>query len=154
LERAKKFSRKIKDISEIISEKGDLPKAIGQGERITYQPSCHLQYVMKVKDAPASLVKRVSDVEYIELPNKQLCCGSAGIYNLVQPDLANDILNKKMKNVEETKSSVLITANPGCYLQMKLGVHREGKEHVIKVKHVVDYLVESIERAEAKGNKS
>ncbi|MFC0274387.1 (Fe-S)-binding protein [Metabacillus herbersteinensis] len=149
LERAKRFSEKIRDISEIVHEKGDLPKTIGKGERVTYQPSCHLQYVMKVKDAPAKLVKRIQDVEYVELPEKKFCCGSAGIYNLLQPELANQILDKKMKKVKETEAAVLITANPGCFLQMKLGIHKEGMEKVIEAKHVVDYLVESIERAES-----
>jgi glycolate oxidase iron-sulfur subunit len=148
LERAKRFSEKIRDISEIVLEKGDLPKSIGKGERITYQPSCHLQYVMKVKDAPAKLVKRIQDVEYVELPEKKFCCGSAGIYNLLQPELANQILDKKMNKVKETEAAVLITANPGCFLQMKMGIHKEGMENAIEAKHVVDYLVESIERAE------
>lgn len=148
LPRAKAFSAKIRDISELIHEKGELPETVGRGERVTYQPSCHLQYVMKVKDAPAQLVKKVPETEYVELADKKLCCGSAGIYNLLQPKLANDILDKKMKNVQETDSAVLLTANPGCYLQMKLGIHKEGMEEQIEAKHVVDYLVESIERAE------
>jgi glycolate oxidase iron-sulfur subunit len=148
LERAKGFSGKIRDISEIIHEKGELPKTVGKGERVTYQPSCHLQYVMKVKDAPAKLVKRVSEAEYVELPDKKFCCGSAGIYNLLQPDLANEILDKKMEKVKETDSAILITANPGCFLQMKLGIYKEGMEEVIEAKHVVDYMIESIERAE------
>lgn len=67
---------------------------------------------------------------------------------MLQPHLANEILDKKMEKVKQTDTAVLITANPGCYLQMKLGVQREGMEDVIETKHVVDYLVESIERAE------
>ncbi|MCM3707518.1 MULTISPECIES: (Fe-S)-binding protein [Cytobacillus] len=149
LERAKSFSEKIRDISEIIYEKGEMPAAAGRGERVTYQPSCHLQYVMKVKDAPAKLVKQVPNSEYVDLPEKKYCCGSAGIYNLLQPKLANEILDKKMTRVKETESAVLITANPGCFLQMKLGVHREGMEKQIQTLHVVDYLMESIERAES-----
>ncbi|WP_053362992.1 (Fe-S)-binding protein [Bacillus sp. FJAT-27251] len=149
LERAKGFSGKIRDISEIIHEKGELPEMAGRGERVTYQPSCHLQYVMKVKDAPAGLVKKVTGAEYVNLPEKKYCCGSAGIYNMLQPELANEILDKKMEKVKETDCAVLVTANPGCYLQMKLGIHREGMEKAIETKHVVDYLVESIERAEA-----
>lgn len=150
LERAKSFSSKIRDISEIIYEKGEMPETAGRGERVTYQPSCHLQYVMKVKDAPARLLKQVLNSEYVDLPEKKYCCGSAGIYNLLQPKLANEILDKKMSKVKETESAVLITANPGCYLQMKLGVYREGMENQIETKHVVDYLMESIERAETK----
>ncbi|MDF2035845.1 (Fe-S)-binding protein [Cytobacillus oceanisediminis] len=149
LERAKAFSSKIRDISEIIYEKGQMPETAGRGERVTYQPSCHLQYVMKVKDAPAKLVKEIPNSEYVDLPEKKYCCGSAGIYNLLQPKLANEILDKKMSRVKETESAVLITANPGCFLQMKLGVHREGMEDQIETKHVADYLMESIERAES-----
>ncbi|RBP96552.1 glycolate oxidase iron-sulfur subunit [Cytobacillus firmus] len=152
LERAKAFSAKIRDISEIIYEKGEMPVTAGRGERVTYQPSCHLQYVMKVKDAPAKLVKGIPNSEYVDLPEKKYCCGSAGIYNLLQPNLANEILDKKMSRVKETESAVLITANPGCYLQMKLGVYREGMEDQIETKHVADYLMESIERAESAGN--
>lgn len=151
LERAKVFSAKIRDISEIIYEKGEMPETAGRGERVTYQPSCHLQYVMKVKDAPAKLVKEIPNSEYVDLPEKKYCCGSAGIYNLLQPKLANEILDKKMSRVKETESAVLITANPGCFLQMKLGVHREGMEDQIETKHVADYLMESIERAESAG---
>jgi glycolate oxidase iron-sulfur subunit len=152
LDRAKNFSSKIRDISEIIHEKGELPEMAGRGERVTYQPSCHLQYVMKVKDAPAKLVKSIPNAEYVDLPEKKYCCGSAGIYNMLQPNLANEILDKKMEKVKETNSAVLVTANPGCYLQMKLGVHREGMENAIETKHVVDYLVESIDRVQAQNN--
>ncbi|KKK38476.1 hypothetical protein WQ57_07660 [Mesobacillus campisalis] len=152
LERAKVFSSKIRDISEIVHEKGELPETSGKGERVTYQPSCHLQYVMKVKDAPVKLVKTIPNTEYMELPDKKYCCGSAGIYNILQPDLANKILDQKMEKVKQTDSAVLITSNPGCYLQMKLGLHREGMEAEIETKHVVDYLVESIERAEKQGH--
>lgn len=150
LERAKKFSAKIKDISEIIEEQGELPKTAGRGERVTYQPSCHLQYVMKVKDAPTKLLKRIPDAQFVDLPNSKLCCGSAGIYNMLQPELANNILDKKMGHVKSTDSAVLITANPGCYLQMKMGLNKEGMEEAIEAKHIVDYLVESIDRAENK----
>ncbi|MDQ0216942.1 heterodisulfide reductase-related iron-sulfur binding cluster [Peribacillus cavernae] len=65
-----------------------------------------------MKDAPAKLVKGVPNAEYVELSDKKYCCGSAGIYNLLQPELANEILDKKMKNVKKTDSGVLITANP------------------------------------------
>ncbi len=148
LARAQAFAEKIRDISEIIYEKGELPVGVGKGERVTYQPSCHLQYVMKVKDAPAKLMKQIPKTEYVDLPQKKYCCGSAGIYNLLQPKLANDILDKKMNNVKDTNSSILVTANPGCYLQMKLGIYKEGMENQIEAMHVVDYLVEAIERVE------
>ncbi|MBD1380919.1 (Fe-S)-binding protein [Metabacillus arenae] len=150
LPRAKKFSSKVRDISEVILEKGSLPQGVGEGERVTYQPSCHLQYVMKVKDAPTKLLKTLSDSTFVNLPDSKLCCGSAGIYNLLQPELANDILDKKMEQVNQMKPDVLITANPGCFLQMKSGIYKNKKEETIKPLHIVDYLMESINRAEQK----
>lgn len=142
--RAEKFSAKVKDISEVIVESGKLPESKGQGERITYQPSCHLQYVMKVKDAPKKLLKMVQNSEYVELPQSKLCCGSAGIYNMLQPEMANDILDKKMNHVKSTQSSVIITANPGCLLQLKAGIEREGLQESMQAVHIVDYLFERI----------
>ncbi|MEK3989848.1 (Fe-S)-binding protein [Robertmurraya sp. FSL R5-0851] len=152
LPRAREFSRKVRDISEVILEKGSLPKAVGRGERVTYQPSCHLQYVMKVKDAPTKLLKSVSESEYVDLPGSKHCCGSAGIYNLLQPQLAGDILVRKMEKVNQTNPAVLITTNPGCYLQMKSGIYKDKKEDTIRPLHIVDYLLESIECAEKTNN--
>ncbi|MDQ0338184.1 glycolate oxidase iron-sulfur subunit [Caldalkalibacillus uzonensis] len=148
LERARAFCHKIRDISEVIVEQGTLPKAVGNGETVTYQPSCHLQYVMQVKRAPEQLLSRVANLHYRPLPESNLCCGSAGIYNLLQPKMAGDILHKKMGYVKETSAHVIITANPGCLLQMKAGVHSEGLQNSVKVVHIVDLLAESVERAE------
>lgn len=150
LPRAQAFSAKVCDISELIVKKGSLPNADGEGERVTYQPSCHLQYVMGVKDAPKQLLKNVSNTHYVELPGAKFCCGSAGIYNLLQPGLANDILDKKMEYVRETQSDVLITANPGCFLQMKAGLARSNQERSVRPFHIVDYLTESINKKEGK----
>src|SRR5699024_8108542 len=153
LSRAKKFTSKIRDISEIISEKGSLPETVGAGEKVTYQPSCHLQYVMAVKKAPTQLLKEVPNSNYVELAGSKFCCGSAGIYNMLQPELANRILDKKMDDVKKITPSILITANPGCFLQMKAGIHREKKEKSIRSLHIVDYLIESIDRADEKRDK-
>lgn len=147
LDRASKFSNKVRDISEIVLQRGLLPIAVGVGERVTYQPSCHLQYVMKVKDAPQKLLKGISNIQFVELPQAKLCCGSAGIYNMLQPCLANDILDSKMEHLKGTQSNIVITANPGCLLQLKAGVQREGLENKVKVLHIVDYLVETMDRA-------
>jgi glycolate oxidase iron-sulfur subunit len=149
---AEKFSDKIRDISEVLDPSE--MDAVGNGERITYQPSCHLQYVMSVKDAPKKLLKGVANTEYAELPEAKLCCGSAGIYNLLQPELASDILDKKMNHVQAIRPDIIITANPGCLLQMKIGIQRAGLQGQVKAMHIVDYLTETMERAEKEGVKS
>ena len=148
LDRAKRFSAKIRDVSEIVVKEGEIPDSLGTGERVTYQPSCHLQYVMSVKDAPKKLLKSIGNTNYVELPESKLCCGSAGIYNMMQPDMANDILDKKMGHAKSTQSDVIITANPGCLLQMKVGIERSGLQEKMKTMHIVDYLMEGIRRAE------
>jgi len=146
LPRARKFCQKVKDVSEVAVQKGTVPQAAGQGERITYQPSCHLQYVMGVKDAPKKLLRSVADAQYVELPEAGYCCGSAGIYNLLQEQMANDILDKKMGNVAKTRANVIVTANPGCLLQMKMGIERAGMKGSVEAVHIVDYMVEAMER--------
>jgi glycolate oxidase iron-sulfur subunit len=149
---AESFSDKIRDISEVLDPSE--MDAVGNGERITYQPSCHLQYVMSVKDAPKKLLKGVANTEYAELPEAKLCCGSAGIYNLLQPELASDILDKKMNQVQSIRPDIIITANPGCLLQMKIGIQRAGLQGKVKVMHIVDYLTETMDLAEKEGVKS
>lgn len=147
LPRAKRFSSTIRDVSEIIVQKGSLSEIAGAGERVTYQPSCHLQYAMSVKDAPIKLLKAVQNADYVELPESKFCCGSAGIYNMLQPRMANDILDKKMNRVQSTRSDIIITANPGCLLQMKMGIERAGLQSTMEAMHIVDYLMEGMNRS-------
>ncbi|WP_405080326.1 (Fe-S)-binding protein [Paenibacillus chitinolyticus] len=109
--------------------------------RITYQDSCHLRNVMRSSDAPRKLMRQVAGVEYVEMFEADRCCGSAGIYNLTQPDMANQILDHKMVHANATDAGYLLTSNPGCLLQMKLGNERHG-DGSMKVMHVVDFLHE------------
>ena len=95
--------------------------------RVTYQDSCHLKNVMKGGSAPRQLLKSMPQVDYVEMQDAGSCCGSAGIYNLTQPDMANQILEHKMVNVKQTEAHVLLTSNPGCLLQMKLGIDQHDR---------------------------
>nr|WP_256123902.1 (Fe-S)-binding protein [Paenibacillus chitinolyticus] len=111
--------------------------------RITYQDSCHLRNVMRSSDAPRKLMRQVAGVEYVEMFEADRCCGSAGIYNLTQPEMANQILDHKMVHANATDARYLLTSNPGCLLQMKLGNERHG-DGSMKVMHVVDFLHERL----------
>ncbi|MFC9778915.1 (Fe-S)-binding protein [Paenibacillus chitinolyticus] len=111
--------------------------------RITYQDSCHLRNVMRSSDAPRKLMRQVAGVEYVEMFEADRCCGSAGIYNLTQPEMANQILDHKMVHANATEARYLLTSNPGCLLQMKLGNERHG-DGSMKVMHVVDFLHERL----------
>lgn len=138
------FSSRVMDISDLLVRHGRLPRflepvAAGKEEvRITYQDSCHLRNVMRSADAPRTLMRQVEGISYVELPDADRCCGSAGIYNITQPEMASSLLEGKMQQVETTGATHVLTSNPGCLLQMKLGEHRCGGSR--RVEHLVDFL--------------
>lgn len=148
------FASRVKDISLILLEKGRLPefaanaedKAENEQVTITYQDSCHLRNVMRSGNAPRNLMNRVADVRFVELKGADKCCGSAGIYNIVQQDMSNDILEHKMEHVKDTNAHYLITSNPGCLLQMKVGIEREQMSERMEAVHIVDFLYDRIKR--------
>jgi glycolate oxidase iron-sulfur subunit len=108
---------------------------------VTYQDSCHLAHGQKIKDAPRKLLKQVPGITYREMPKADICCGSAGVYNIVQNEMAMDILRSKMASVSLTKASVIATANPGCMLQLEAGARLYGAGQ--RVAHVVEVLDEA-----------
>lgn len=134
-EQATWFAKRVKDISTILQEKGrPLKFAEPQSEkstlRVTYQDSCHLKNVIKGANSPRKLLNGVANVEFTEMQDVGTCCGSAGIYNVTQPVMANQILDHKMVNANVTHAQYIVTSNPGCLLQMKLGIdkHAENSE--------------------------
>lgn len=145
-DRAKAFTDKIKDISQILVEVGfhekvelELPQ-----QTITYQDSCHLRNVMKTASAPRTLLKAIKGVEYREMQNADRCCGSAGIYNIVESEMSMQLLDSKMVQAKETHATTIVTANPGCLLQMKLGIEREGLASNMSGVHIVDLLLQAV----------
>jgi glycolate oxidase iron-sulfur subunit len=162
---SERFAERVKDVSQLLVEKGRVPdfgcaEADAAGAepaplRITYQDSCHLRNVMRSSQAPRLLMKRVAGAAYVELKESDRCCGSAGIYNVTQPEMSGQLLEHKMEHVNRTQAQVLLTSNPGCLLQMKLGIERHacsadsgtgpaGGTRQIKAMHIVDFLYERI----------
>jgi glycolate oxidase iron-sulfur subunit len=107
----------------------------------TYQDSCHLAHGQKIKIAPRKLLRAIPGLEFREMPMADLCCGSAGIYNILQRDMADGILQKKMDAVNSTRATLIVTANPGCMLQLAAGARLYGKNQ--RVAHVVEVLDEA-----------
>ncbi|WP_035101335.1 (Fe-S)-binding protein [Aneurinibacillus terranovensis] len=142
VERAQRFVEKTKDISQIIALCGGIKREVPSTERITYQRSCHMTNVQKVTKEPLQLIQSIANVELIEMKDANMCCGSAGIYNIVNYNASMEILDQKMENVKETKATTIITTNPGCLLQMKLGIQRENLGDGIRAVHLVEYLAE------------
>lgn len=99
--------------------------------------------VQKRVNEPLEMLKAIPGITYLELPDKNMCCGSAGIYNIVHYEASMEILDEKMKHVEKVSPEVIVTTNPGCHLQMKVGVEKEGLTDVIEVVHIVELLAEA-----------
>jgi glycolate oxidase iron-sulfur subunit len=145
-QRAVAFTEKIKDIAEVLvaaglHEKVNLELA---PQVITYQDSCHLRNVMKTASAPRLLIQSIKGVEYKEMQQADRCCGSAGIYNIIESEMSMRLLDSKMVQAKETHASTIVTANPGCLLQMKLGIEREGLSSKMRGVHLVDLLMEAV----------
>ena len=141
---AEKFTSKVRDISEFLADLGLVAPLQPLALRVTYQDSCHLCHGQKVREAPRKLIRAVPGVEFVEMQLSEQCCGSAGVYNVTETKASLDLLALKMDYARETKAQVIVTANPGCMLQMRAGaaIHGTGQE----VLHVVELL----DRASAK----
>nr|WP_260681907.1 (Fe-S)-binding protein [Alkalicoccobacillus porphyridii] len=144
-QRAKLFTSKMKDITQILFEldfhmNSELHVA---PQVITYQDSCHLRNVMRTEVAPRTLLKSIGGAAYKEMDQADSCCGSAGIYNIVESDMSMQILDHKMEHVKATHATTIVTTNPGCLLQMKVGIEREGLSDSVRAVHIVDLLLEA-----------
>ncbi|MGM8211923.1 (Fe-S)-binding protein [Virgibacillus sp. W0430] len=147
-ERARFFTNRIMDISRILIELDFHKLALQLDEQIiTYQDSCHLKNGQKTFTEPRQLLNSIKGAQYVEMQDADRCCGSAGIYNMIEPDMSMQILGYKMKQTIKTKAKTIVTANPGCLLQMKLGIEREGLADQIRAVHIVDLLLEAYEYA-------
>lgn len=152
-ERAKLFSNKIKDISSILMELNFNNSNLQLDEQIvTYQDSCHLKNGQKTFLEPRQLLESIKGVEFVEMTDAGRCCGSAGIYNIVESDMSMQILDHKMEQARKTKAKTIVTANPGCLLQMKLGIEREGLSDEVEAVHLVDFLLAAYENSNEKIN--
>lgn len=140
-ERARRFSAKVRDVTEFLASVGLNPDLGPFRAAVTYQDSCHLVHGQKVRTAPRSLLAAVPGLEFREMPLSDVCCGSAGIYNVVQNEMAMALLEKKMSSVERTGASLIATANPGCLLQLRAGAGLYGSGQ--RVLHVVELLDEA-----------
>ena len=139
------FRSKVKDVTEFLVQLGLSAKLRPLAIRVTYQDSCHLLHGQRIREAPRQLLKAIPGVEFVELPYSDICCGSAGIYNVTQTRASLELLAEKMGHAQKTGAQLIATANPGCMLQMRAGVEMHGTGQ--EVLHVVEVL----ERAMAHG---
>jgi len=139
-ERAMQFVTKVRDINEYLAQVGLLEPKRKLTQRITYADPCHLAHAQGVRKAPRELLKAIG-ANLVEMPRSDSCCGSAGVYNVVQNELSMKILDEKMDYVASVRPEILATANVGCMLQFAAGMKRKGMN--ARVAHVVELLDEA-----------
>lgn len=147
-ERARTWSQKVKDIHEFLVEIGfRAPTANGGLHTVTYHASCHLAHGQKINAQPRAILNAIPGITVTELPEAEWCCGSAGIYNITQPEMSMKLLDRKMAHVRSTGAAVVATANPGCMVQLQHGTKRCDVS--VAVKHPITLLANAY-RAESR----
>ena len=141
-DRARSFSAKCKDISEIFASLEPRAARHPLKLRVAFHDSCHLQHAQGLRSQPRALLSKIPGLQLAEIPESDICCGSAGIYNLVQPDAANAIGDRKASHIAPLKADVVATGNPGCLLQLRASLARNG--HQTPVVHTIQLLDASI----------
>jgi glycolate oxidase iron-sulfur subunit len=137
-ERAAHFSTRVRDITEFLASRPFSMPPHPHNLRVTYQEPCHLVHAQRISQAPRELLRSIPGIELIEMQESSLCCGSAGIYNITQPEMSRRLQERKIKHIQESGADVVVTTNPGCYLQLQSGLRRAGS--TIAVIHIVDLL--------------
>jgi glycolate oxidase iron-sulfur subunit len=136
--RAKAFGSRVKDVSEFLAAIDLVPPTHPVPLRVTYQDACHLVHGQGIREQPRKLLRQIPGLELIEMKDSDVCCGSAGIYNLTHYDLSVQILEQKMDHVLATGAAAVVAPNPGCTMQLAYGARRRGVD--LTLLHVVDLL--------------
>jgi glycolate oxidase iron-sulfur subunit len=132
------LANKTRDVTEFLAALGLSAQLKPIPARVTYQDSCHLLHGQKIREAPRQLLRAIPGVEFVELPLADICCGSAGVYNVTETRASLDLLTEKMACAKSTNAQIIATANPGCLLQLRAGakIHKTGQD----VMHVIELL--------------
>jgi glycolate oxidase iron-sulfur subunit len=141
--RARAFSEKCKDITEILSSVPSIAPRHPLPIRIAYHDACHLRHAQGIHQQPRQLLSGIPQLEVAEISEASLCCGSAGVYNLLQPEPAQQLGDRKVGHLLDTHSQAVVSANPGCLLQLMSGLRRRG-ERTLPAFHLVELLDASI----------
>ncbi len=130
-----------RDLFEFLAEVG-LPEPRREVKvRVTYQDACHLVHAQRIRKQPRDLIRALPGVDFVEMSHPDICCGSAGLYSATQPKMSRRILDEKMDDVLSVRPEMIVTANPGCQMQLEAGVR--GRHAPIAVKHLAELLVQA-----------
>jgi glycolate oxidase iron-sulfur subunit len=147
-ERAQQFSNRVRDFTEYLGERELLPPSKSVPRTVTYQEPCHLVHAQRISRQPRDLMKAIPGLELVEMKESSLCCGSAGIYNIIREEMANELGDRKALHAMETAATEVITANPGCQMQVRASLRRNGSR--ARVRHIADLLDEAYGGAKTK----
>jgi len=132
------FAAKVKDVTEFLDELGLVPPTGEINTVATYHDACHLVHAQKIREQPRHLLEKIPGLKLVDLPESELCCGAAGTYNLTEPEMADRLGHRKLKNILSTGARVVVTANAGCLLQIAREAKMQGE--VLKIVHPIDLL--------------
>jgi glycolate oxidase iron-sulfur subunit len=141
-ERAKAFAAKCRDVSEFLAELEPRATRHALPLRVAYHDACHLQHAQGVRLQPRTVLGRIPQLEVLEIPEAAICCGSAGIYNLVQPEAATELGDRKASHIAALEADIVVSGNPGCLLQLQSALARAGRK--LQVRHFIELLDASI----------
>ena len=144
-DRARNFSSRVRDVGQQLEQLGFRNGADIGVERTTYDASCHLLHGQRAAEASLGILWAIPGLNFAHLNGSDVCCGGAGVYNLVQPELSAEILDEKLANIEQSGAKVVATGNPGCHMQIAAGASLAGIP--LRVCHPVELLDESYARA-------
>ena len=130
---------RVKDLTEWLAEVGLPAPKRDVKLRVTYQDACHLAHAQRIRKQPRELIRSVPGVELVEMRHPDICCGAAGLYSTLEPAMSNRILQEKMDDMLGTRADLVVTANPGCQMQLESGVRARGS--MMKVEHVAELLL-------------
>lgn len=137
-ERAKVLAGKCRDVSELIAELGMARPVNSIHLRVAYHDSCHLQHAQAIRSQPRQLLNAISGLELVELSDSAICCGSAGVFNLIEPETARQLADRKARSIIDSGAQALVSANPGCLLQIAGGLRRAGRP--LPVFHLIEVI--------------
>jgi len=137
-ERAARFALRVVDISEFLAREPLRGPLVPVRRTVTYHDPCHVAHGQKIRKEPRALLAQIPDLRVVELKEADWCCGSAGTYNLTQPEMAGRLQARKIANIEATKADAVVTSNPGCIIQIVQGLRAKGD--AVEVLHIVELL--------------
>ena len=144
-ERAAVFSALCRDVTEFLDELGSRAERHPLKLRVAYHDSCHLQHAQRISRQPRTLLAAIPGLDVVEIAESAICCGSAGIYNLVQPGTAEELGDRKAALIRPLGADVVATGNPGCIFQLRAALHRSGQR--ASVLHTIQLVDASIRGA-------